>query len=241
ASHEGFYGNLIISDAVGALVPLRKRNLALGVIYLGGGGINITELPDPSQPVGPDNLPYIVDTKGHHDLALGAAYAYSLNRGISLGASGGGVYRSLIDQKAYGVFVSLGLDWAPIQNMHLGFIVANSSYISWSTGTNELRTPDISTGCSFNKDLGSNFSSKVTAELSYVISGALLEYSVGAGISYKSMVDFMAGLDDGSITAGADFALFPGILIGASMTTHRELPVSYRFGINLYKADSNND
>jgi len=234
ASHEGLYGNLLVSDALGGTIRTPRGNLALTALYLGGGGIDVTALPDPDAPVGPNNRPYSTETKGHHDLALGGAFAIPINRNISIGLSAGGMFRALIDETAFGGFASAGLDWEAKPNLHLGFVAANISAGSWSTGTNEFGPPDLRVGGNYRVNLGSGFVGRITSEVALVTSAKYLEYSAGAEVSYRSIVAFRAGTDNGAVSAGADFSVFKGITVGAALTTHSELPISYRFGINVY-------
>ncbi|HHS50490.1 MAG TPA: hypothetical protein ENN07_05180 [candidate division Zixibacteria bacterium] len=238
-SHEALFGNMVMSDAAGALIPLKNaNNLAVGALYHGGGGIEVTQLPDPSAPVGPDNRPIAVAEKGHHDIAIGAGYAVEVWRDVAVGATAGGMFRSLVDESGFGGFLSAGVSWDALPNLRLGAMFGNMSLASWSTGTSEFGAPNLSLGGVYGADLGGSFNGRLAGEIGYAPSERLFEFSTGAELSYRSIVAFRAGYADGNISAGADFALFPGIIIGAAMTTHSDLPLSYRFGVNIYRSDT---
>ncbi|MCD6502420.1 hypothetical protein J7L01_07435 [bacterium] len=229
-SHENLFGGMAMADAAGLLVG----DIAIGAIYLGGGGIEVTELPDPTEPVGPSNRPYSIGERGHHDLAFGAGYSFRLRDGIELGASGGGIFRRLIESDAFGGFGSVGFDWVAAQGLHLGAL-SSASFVSWDTGKSEFGLPDFLLGGSYERDLGSDFSGKIVAEGRFT-DAAALEFSAGAEVSYNSLVALRFGTDNGGLTAGADISILPNIRVGAAMTTHSELPLSYRFGVNIYNS-----
>jgi hypothetical protein len=234
ASHEGLFGGLAIADAAGALIRTPRGDVAIGAIYVGGGGIEVTKLPDPTKPVGPDNRPYSVGEKGHHDIAIGAGYSLSVMEGLSIGASAGGIFRRLVDSDGYGGFASVGVDWVAARGLRFGAVASNASYVSWETGNSEFGAPEFLIGGAFSRDFDSGVGGMIVGEVGFLTSSSNIELSAGAEVSYRSLAAIRLGTENGGLTAGADLAIFPGIRVGAAMTTHTELPISYRFGLNVY-------
>jgi len=232
--HERLYDGLLIADAAGlSLNFVGPGNFAIGAIYVGGGGIEVTGLPNPAAPISAQNRPYVISEKGHHDFALVPGYSIPVGKDLRIGAAAGAVYRHNVDDNAFGVSFRAGAGWSPIQNLDIGAVVGDASYISWNTGTSEIGAPSFSVGSGYEAVLGAGFGAMVCAEGSYSIQEKLFEGFAGIELSYKELFAIRGGFNNHNFTAGADLRIFDGLRAGASLSIHEDLPISYRIGLSL--------
>ena len=231
AAHEQLYDGLLISDALGAVIPGRKGDFSLGILYAGGSGIWRTELPNPDLPPGVDNLPEAVEEESHHDIALAGGYSRYINPEVTAGASVGGVYRYLADESAYGGFLSAGVEWRPLIGLSLGAAADRMGFYSWSTGKSEFGIPELAASAEYSADIGAGFSGAAVTELRYLPAESEIEGFAGGEVSYPGIFALRAGSNNGNLAAGAEISLLPNLAVGASISLHSDLPHSYRIGL----------
>lgn len=232
--HEQLYDGLLISDAAGIEFHIGgPGDFALGAIYTGGSGIKTTELPDPDAPVSATNQPYETGEESHHDIALVPAYAIQYGDNLRIGGAAGLILRDMVDATGYGMLASAGVDWMPVHKLHLGAILSNMSYTTWSTGTSEFGMPSLNLGGSYEIGIGAGFGALISAGGSYSIQEKSLQGSSGLEISYKDLFAVRGGISERDFTAGADLRIFEGFRAGAALAIHEDLPISYRIGLSM--------
>ncbi len=232
--HEQLYDGLLISDAAGIEINIGgPGDFALGALYTGGSGIKTTELPDPGAPVSASNRPLETGEESHHDIALVPAYAVQYGDNLRFGASTGLIFRDLVETTGYGALASLGADWTPLRNFHLGVILSNASYTTWSSGSSEFGAPSMVVGGSYGMPIAAGFNAELCAGGCYSLQEELIEGSTGLEISYKDLFAVRGGISDNDFSAGADLRIFKGFRAGAALSVHEDLPVSYRIGLSM--------
>lgn len=236
-SHEQIFDGLAISDAGAYRFSLGEGRMAVGFIYVGGKGINVTALPDSNAPISPQNIPYIVEEKGHHDFAILCGYSLPVKQRVSVGASGAIIYRNLVDKTGYGLGTSFGAEWKPTRDLSLGSALRNTSFVSWQTGANEFGAPSVALAGRYDRKLGANFAGALCLETQYLLQSQTVEVFGGAEIIYANIIAIRGGIKNGAFTAGAELKIAKGLRIGASLNRHEELPISYRIGLTLEKAN----
>jgi len=235
-SHEQLYQGLVISDAAGIVLDIGgPGTFAIGALYVGGGDIKVTALPDQSQPISAKNRPYEVASKSHHDIALVPGYAINVGENWLLGASWAIMYRHLVDNSAFGGSMSFGATWRPISSLTAGAAMRNISCISWNTDdkTVEFGAPSLGLGAHYTVTLGSGFAAVACLEGQYLPQEALFECFAGGEASYENLAAIRCGINNNGFTAGADVLLVGGVRAGAALILHNDLPVSYRVGMIL--------
>lgn len=232
--HEQLYDGLLISDAAGIEINIGgPGDFALGALYVGGSGIKTTELPDPGAPVSASNRPLETGEESHHDIALVPGYAVQCGDNLRFGASGGLIFRDLVESTGYGALASLGADWTPLQDFHLGVVLSNASYTTWSSGSSEFGAPSMFLGSSYGMPIAAGINAELCAGGCYSLQEGLIEGSAGLEISYKDLFAVRGGISDNDFSAGADLCIFKGFRAGAALSVHKDLPVSYRIGLSM--------
>ncbi len=232
--HEQLYQGLLISDAAGMEFKIGgPGDFAIGMLYTGGGGIKVTDVPDPSIPVSAQNRPFEVAEKGHHDFALLPGYAMNIGENFRAGISTGLIYRYLADTTAFGGSACVGINWTPVRKLVFGANLKHLSYLSWSTGSSEFGAPTFAIGGRYDSELGAGFAAAICSEAAYSFQEKLIEGCGGIEISYNDFFSLRGGLSDGRITAGADLRVFDRLKVGAALSVHGDLPLSYRIGATI--------
>lgn len=230
-SHEQLYQGLVSSDALGIRFPVPDGYAAIGLSYIGGSGIIITDIPDPDSPVSENNRPYKIDEEGHHDVALTTGYSRYFSDKISAGIALSGFYRDHANSIAKGASVTLGGDYSYNDNLSLTVNLNNLGFSSWETGTNEIAFLSLGIGGIYNYSLGSNFGGIICFDGRYFPNEKVTEGYAGGEIVYSDLFALRAGIDNGQFTAGAGLSIIPNIDIDIALSLHEALPISYRVGL----------
>jgi hypothetical protein len=246
--HAETFGSLLNHDFIGYVLPLKKRErrsaLALSLLGLSGGGIKITELEDPTKPIGPSNRPRVKKEESHGDYVLFFSYAQEINKKLSLGGNAKIIYRNLALNSAFG----FGFDWGVLVRIHKNFsgglnlMDAFTTTLFYDTGTKESIYPALKTGFNFHKDI-SDFKIVLSFDSDLRIEGrkyasqfwmgeSSLDTHCGGELSYQNRLFGRVGVDQGNFTAGAGL-LVKKLMVDFAFLNQKDLDNTYRFSLGV--------
>jgi len=246
--HAETFGSLLNHDFIGYVIPLKKKEkrsaLALSLFGLSGGGIKITELEDPTKPIGPSNRPRVKKEESHGDYVLFFSYAQEINKKLSLGGNVKVIYRNLALNSAFG----FGFDWGVLVRIHKNFsgglnlMDAFTTTIFYDTGTKESIYPTLKTGFNFHKDI-SDFKIVLSFDSDLRIEGRKyasqfwmgensLDTHWGGELSYQNRLFGRVGVDQGNFTAGAGL-LIKKLMVDFAFLNQKDLDNTYRFSLGV--------
>ena len=230
--HSETFGSLLNHDFLAYARPVgsgeNKAAIAISLYRLGGGGIIVTA----QNPI--DSTIYKVSEKSHADYAGYISYSRKLGQRFSAGVSGKLIYRSIIDQSAYGIGLDLGglynlSNWADV-GLNLQDIT--TTLLSYSTGTKESIFPTAKLGLKLHSSYGKFFGALFTDgdfrfegrdyAAQFSMGKVSLDSHVGMEISYLERIAARIGSDDGNLTMGAGLR-FKHFSIDAALRDHSEL------------------
>jgi hypothetical protein len=245
AMHAETFGSLLNHDYVAYAMPWgsgdRGEAVAVSLTRLGGGGVYVTTLPNPDEPVGSDNRPYVVSEESHGDYVLTISYARAMSGKLSAGVSVKAIYRDLVTNSGYGAGLDVGARWTPTDVWSFGATLmdATSTVLSYDTGTTTSILPTLKTGVAYSRHSGFLNGDVTLAgdadvrfegrDESAQLSGGPLSADFRAGVeyAYRGVVAGRMGTDAGNLTAGV------GLVIGSASVdfaylSHSELDATYR-------------
>ncbi|MDZ7262433.1 MAG: PorV/PorQ family protein, partial [candidate division KSB1 bacterium] len=210
--HADCFAGIVKYDYGSLALPFgKKRCLAVSLIRLGVDDIHVTELIDPSKPVGAEiiddngrivrNTPYILKTISDAEYAFYLTYSRRKTDTFSYGGNIKLIRKGVGDNSAWGIGFDLGVLFNPVANLRVGanFQDMTSTLLAWNTdtGRKELILPTLKTGVAYpftiNFPFGSGFG-KVTPAFDVDIR---FENRRSAAQSHLGRVsfDFHAGLE----------------------------------------------
>lgn len=156
AMHSESFGGEVDHDYIGFAQPISdgpaRSAFGVGVIRLGVSGFQETALPDPTQPVGPDNRPVVVNTFAISDYAFLFGYAREIREGLRFGGNVKVLHRSLYTESANGFGFDFGLLYTPVSlsPIQIGMSVQDltTTFLAYSTGKHERIRPTVRAGAS---------------------------------------------------------------------------------------------
>jgi hypothetical protein len=156
AMHSESFGGEVDYDYVGFAQPLSgepaRSAFGIGVIRLGVSGFQETALPDSTEPIGPGNRPYVVNTFSISDYAFLFGYSREVKPTLRLGGNVKVLHRSLYRESATGFGFDIGFLYAPVSLSPLQVGVSaqdvTTSFLSYSTGKSERIRPTLRVGAS---------------------------------------------------------------------------------------------
>jgi hypothetical protein len=229
--HSETFGSLLNHDFLAYAHPVgsgeNKAAIAISLYRLGGGGIIVTGVDQYG------NF-YKVSEESHADYAGYISYSRKFGQRFAAGVSGKLIYRSIINQSAYGIGLDLGglytlSDWADV-GLNLQDIT--TTLLSYSTGTKESIFPTAKIGFKLHSNYGRFFGSLYTDgdfrfegrdyAAQFSAGSVSLDSHVGVEISYWEKLAARVGTDDGNLTLGAGLR-FAHFHIDAALRDHSEL------------------
>jgi hypothetical protein len=230
--HSETFGSILNHDFLAYARPVgsgeNKAAIAISLYRLGGGGIIVTAQNQT------DSSFYKVSEESHADYAGYISYSRKLGQRFSAGVSGKLIYRSIIDESAYGIGLDLGglytlSDWADV-GLNLQDIA--TTLLSYSTGTKESIFPTAKLGLKLHGNYGRFFGSLYTDgdfrfedrdyAAQFSAGPVSLDSHTGIEISYLEKIAARIGADDGNLTLGAGLR-FTRFHIDAALRDHSEL------------------
>lgn len=240
AQHAETFGSLLNHDFASVAFPAKSETgWAWGAYatYLGGGGIQITEL---------DTLrgrPEVVREENHGDWSVAFGLAKRTPHWWSWGVAVKGVMRDLPGNSAYG----LGVDaawWGRGDWWRAGIKLADitTTFLSYDNGTNETINPHMNWGGEADlPKIADGLKTVVAAEAETYFEGrktgaqywrgsVSVDLHLGFEASYRDVLFGRIGSDAGRLALGAGFALNRWG-IDAALTDHEFLDNTYRVSI----------
>lgn len=242
--HAETFGSLLNHDYISFGLPRDNFGLVFTAVRLGGGGIKVTELPNPDSLIGDNNRPYVVKVEGHGDYAFLATYGRSRGDNLFWGGSVKLIYRSIVDNSAFGIGADAGFLWQPKKNWWVGgaAIDLTGTLLAYDTGTKETITPTLKLGTSylypyrdfsflgaFSTDL--RFEGR-KASAQYYQGSISADNHYGLEIGYRQRGFARFGFDAGDFTAGAGVRILP-VTVDFAFLTHPALDNSYRVSLSF--------
>lgn len=241
--HAETFGSLLNHDYLALGIPKENFSLVFSAIRLGGGGIKVTELPNPDSLIGDNNRPYVVKVDGHGDYAFLATYGRSRGDHFFWGASVKLIYRAIVHNAAFGIGADAGFLWRPKSDWWVGAVANDftTTLLAYDTGTKETITPTLKLGTSYRRPfrefgvLGA-FSTDLRFE-GRQASAQYYQGSISADNHYGLEMDYRRkgfarfGFDAGNFTAGAGVWLAP-LKVDFAFLTHPALENSYRVSLS---------
>lgn len=219
AMHAEIFGSLLNHDFVSFTSKSNNRVGSLidaygfYLYYLGGGGINITELNPQT------GRPYISNIQSNGDFYLAGSLARNIKNNVNLGVTMRLIYRDLVTLTGYGASLDVGALYQPSNNLRLGLMVADlaTGFIHYSDGHTESILPTIKPGVLLTRQF-INFAANLAVsgdikfegqkKASEFSSGAIsLDSHFGLEVSYRGILFGRTGLDRGDFTAGVGICM----------------------------------
>lgn len=240
AQHAEAFGSLLNHDFVAVAIPSRTESgWAFGAYgtYLGGGGIQLTEL---------DTLrgrPFVTGEENHADWSLSVGMARRTPRWWSWGLAAKVVVRDLPGNTAYGLGMDAAL-WGQGRGWRAGIKLADltSTFLSYDSGRKETITPHINWGGEYELPvITSGLSTVFAAEAETYFEGrkygaqywsgsVSADLHLGFEATYRDVVSGRIGSDAGHLALGAGFESGRWG-IDASLTDHDFLDNTYRVSL----------
>ncbi len=177
-----------------------SRPYALGGYMVLSGGIELTTLPDTTQPPSQDNPPYVYAVANYLASAMYFSAAFGDHYGISLKL----LYQGILDDRAFGIGADVGFMWKNIGIVIKDFL---PTVLFWNSGEREIIPPFIIASGHLEKgNLLLSIGVDMTTDSRYY--DRLLTvgpYSIGlrGGVEYKyRMASFRAGYRNGRVSIG---------------------------------------
>lgn len=245
--HSETFGSLLDYDAVTVALPSNRStarmSVGFGLFRLGGGGILLTALANPSLPVSDSNRVIAVGEAGHSDWALYVSVGRALSKRVNAGASLKIIYRDLVDVTAIGFGLDAGITYRlhPWWNTSIVVNDLTTTLLAYNNGTKESINPRMSAGFSFTPrwnqvavsivaDGVMEFEGRQLASQFY--QGPIsLDVRWGAEVLYRSRLALRGGMNADNPTLGV------GIIVGdftvdGAWRGHDAFSDSYRFSIS---------
>lgn len=239
--HAEQFGGTINHDVFTLAGPSRWGGFGLGLLRLGVDDIRLTELEDPTRPLGPDNRPVLSQTVGTTDYNLYLSYGRRLKQGLSLGASLKLIWRNLSAGSGSGFGLDLGVHYQPRPAWTFGMVVRNltRTKITFDSGATDRIPPSVLLGVSAIKPLPS-FKGKLTfsfsAHLGEEKSGLEDAEGLHGGVEYlyQNRLAFRLGSEGDHLTAGTGLRLYNRFALDLAFLENGHLDNTYRISVSLY-------
>ncbi|MEW6753483.1 MAG: hypothetical protein AB1505_21240 [Candidatus Latescibacterota bacterium] len=231
--HAERFAGLVDHEYLGlARQGRRLHGLALGLVRVGVGDIQLTELEDPGSPLGPDNRPVVAATTSSADYALYLAAGQRLGRRLYAGATLKGIYRTVASHTAYGAGLDLGVRYGLHPTVSLALVLRDvtGTPVAWDTQTTDWIRPSLLLGAAYSVDLGGG---QATALLASRNGGDAGEGGdarpLNAGVEYsRRYVAVRGGWEEGRPAFGLGLQPRGGLELDVAYMQHDDLESTYQ-------------
>ena len=245
--HASQFDNLYTYDYLSFAKPMSNGlSGSLTAMYTRVGGIPVTKLSDPSQPLSDDNRVLLDHNTSDNELALMAGVGRTAGSGWRVGGNAKGLFKTVAGQSAEGLGFDLGFGRTVAKGLDLGLTLhdVTTSILAWSTGRTEAILPSAVLGGAYALDLksvnakvtlagdlDSHFESRGDAER--VHAGPLsVQPQGGAEYLIANTVALRGGYDGDTFTYGAGIR-FSWLSVNAAFQNHTELGFSDRVSVGI--------
>lgn len=225
--HDERFGNLINYDVATVALPYgTDASVGVTLLRLGVDGIpdtrnawldaNGNRIFDDNNRPDYDKVTYFNSA----DWALYLSYAKQASRDFSYGANIKLIRRELADHSATGIGFDVGILYSPFTDLYLGLNAQDitTTFVSWSTGRNELITPTLKVGSAYFIELfGGRFAPAFDVDIRFEnrqfasvanIGLVSLDPRVGVEFDYDQLFALRIGYSDiKQVTFGAGIHL----------------------------------
>ena len=240
--HAETFGELLNLDYMVAAFPYQSGAVGLSLMRLGGGGIKITALEDPNQPISEQNRVLLLREEGHADYAFNFSYARQFTPAFSWGLNAKVIYRDIPLTSALGMGLDLGLLYQASTAISFGANLqdATFTFLSYATGSKETITPTLKLGTAWKRnwkdftallalDSDLRFEGRQYAA-QYWVGDISADNHYGAEIGYRQKLFGRAGFDQGDFTAGAGL-IIRNFHLDFAYLSENQLDNSYRLSL----------
>jgi hypothetical protein len=175
--HDERFGNLINYDVATVALPYgTDASVGVTLLRLGVDGIpdtrnawldaNGNRIFDDNNRPEYDKVTYFNSA----DWAVYLSYAKQVSQDLSIGANIKLIRRDLADHSATGIGFDVGILYSPLTDLYLGLNAQDitTTFVSWSTGRNELITPTLKLGTAYFIELfGGRFAPALDVDIRF--------------------------------------------------------------------------
>ncbi len=225
--HDAQFGSLINYDYGSVGIPFgSSASLGLSVIRMGIDDISDTRnalidlngngVLDPGERLDPDKITKFSSS----DYAFYLTYSKRASDKFSYGGNLKVISRNLGDEGAWGLGFDLGATYNPFGRFYLGanLMDITTTYLSWSTGKNEVITPTAKVGSAYQVDmLGGTFTPALDFDVRFEgrkssananLGPVSFDMHAGLEYSFRDLISVRTGYNDiGNLTLGAGVKL----------------------------------
>ncbi len=201
--HSEDYSGLVQHNYLGVSFPTGVQSVGVAVLHNGIPGIKLTALPDPTQPPGENNRPYVERIVNANQLVGYINYARSLSPRFAVGGNAKIIYQSLGTGSCFGMGVDLGVAASPGAGVDVGLRVRNlsTSPLFWDTGTREQITPRAALGVAKTFRFGRDVVS-LAVEAEAAPEEGTLAPNLGVEYGFREALFGRVGVHRGNLTFG---------------------------------------
>ena len=240
--HAETFGELLNLDYLSGVFPQEKSAVGFSLMRLGGGGIKLTALEDPNQPISEQNRVLLLREEGHADYAFNFSYARKWSPKFNWGVNAKIIYRDIPQTDAFGLGLDLGMMYrhSDLITLAANLQDATFTFLSYATGSKETISPTLKLGLALRKswntisgifaiDSDLRFEGrKYSAQ--YWLGEISADNHYGLELVYRSSLAGRIGFDQGDFTAGAGFRV-RNFGIDFAYLSQNELDNSYRLSL----------
>ena len=242
--HAETFGQLLNLDYLSIALPYQSGVVGFSLMRLGGGGIKLTSLEDPDQPISEKNRVLLLREEGHADYNFNFSYARRFSPSLSWGLNAKIIYRDIPLTSAFGMGLDLGVLYSlkPYLSLAANLQDATFTFLSYSTGSKETISPTLKLGVGARK-VWKDFVARLAADTDlrfegrkfsaqYWLGDLSFDNRYGLEIVYQNRLAGRLGFDQGDFTAGAGLKVRK-FGIDFAYLSENELDNSYRLSLTI--------
>ncbi len=236
--HAERFSGLVNHDFIAIAQPgSRIHGLGVGLLRVGVGDIQFTELQDPGRALSADNRPLVSTTESSADYALYLSAAHRLRDKLSLGLSLKLIYRQVATFSAYGMGLDLGMHYQLRPGIRLAANLRDitTTPIFWDTDTTDRIQPSLLVGAAYEHPLAGGHATFVFASRAGGHAEDAGDASpLNAGIEYRyRTLALRGGLEEGRQALGIGLQPHQRVALDVAYLQHDQLESTYQFSANF--------
>lgn len=234
--HTERFGGIVNYDFASVTLGSQSgAGMGIGLVRSGVDGIKYTSLPNPSEPSGPENRPYVTKIVGNVDYALLMSIGRPVRHGMDLGGSVKLIKRTIAERHAYGYGIDLGMLASPFTCLSIGAAVRDAivTRVVWDNGTKDEIEPSGEVGASYSASLPRIGGSLLLAATAGRPADGGRRVNLGVEYQYAGQVFLRLGSEGGHLSAGGGFSLHDRASVDVAFLDHSDLDNTYRVSARL--------